>query len=138
MDAAVVDEIDAEDFMACRFQNGCRRHADAVITDMAEMLRLVRVWCGEFDENLAAFRFGQFHIGDNLTVLFDRVALEACGGDEIGVVYIVAQKAMDAAVWRDKTGMAIGAATQKRAAVFDGAEDDMRHVLLCSAGAIVP
>ena len=46
-------------------------------------------------------------------------------GDEIGIVDIVAKQAMDAAVWRNETGMAVGAATQERTTVFDGAENDM-------------
>ena len=52
-------------------------------------------------------------------------SVETCGGDEIGIVDIVTKQAMEAAVWRNETGMAVGAATQEWTAVFDGAENDM-------------
>ena len=59
-------------------------------------------------------------------------------GDEIRVVDIVAKQSMDAAVWRNKTGVAVGAATQERPTVFDGAENNMRHMLMRAAGTVVP
>ena len=59
-------------------------------------------------------------------------------GDEIRVVDIVAKQSMDAAVWRNKTGVAVGAATQEGTAVFDGAENNMRHMLMRAAGTVVP
>ena len=58
--------------------------------------------------------------------------------DEIGIVGIIAKHAVDATVGRNEAGMAVGAATQERPTVFDGAENDMRHMLMRAAGAVVP
>ena len=48
---------------------------------------------------------------ESCTPIFYGDIVETRGGNEIGIVDIVAKQAMDAAVWRNETGMAVGAAT---------------------------
>ena len=60
VNAAVVHEVDRDDRVADACEQGAERHADGVVADVSEVLRLVGVRRGVFDENAAAFRVRQF------------------------------------------------------------------------------
>lgn len=59
MNAAVIDEVDLNDIVTDPLQQRPQRHAERVVPHMAEMLRLVRVRRGKFDENPPAFALRQ-------------------------------------------------------------------------------
>ena len=60
------------------------------------------------------------------------------GGDEVGVAPVVPEERRDDAVGGDVAGVAVGAGAEEGAAVLDGAEDDVGHVLEGAGALVVP
>ena len=81
VDAAVVDEVDRHHVVSGARHHAGERHADAVVADVAEVLRLVRVRRRELDEDSAAGSFRERHVGEERLHVRNGIA-EQRGGFE--------------------------------------------------------